>query len=176
MPAAVAIDLALAFGVLGTVLGAASLGYSRVQAVAAKRSAEAASTLTLAQLKEELAGRRRAVGHAIFANPAFRAEWLAANPHYAPILEKVGGIEGLLSLREFFAAAQVSYQLRKEGVLDDADWAMTAGVSPTMFPTPSFRAYFDVSLRAGNFDPGFLDAFRPCLEGRPPVDPKPKRR
>jgi hypothetical protein len=170
------VDLGLLLGITGTLLGGGSLAYARVQALQAQRQADAAVSVALAQVKEATAVRRRDAGNSLFEHARFVDEWREANPASGLLIEKLGGMGALLALREFFAAMQVSYNLRREGILDDPEWRMTASVAKDLFAMPSVREYFELSERAGRFDKSFLDAFRPAMERQEPRDPSPPRR
>ncbi|HEY1654868.1 MAG TPA: hypothetical protein VGF86_07140 [Candidatus Tumulicola sp.] len=165
-------DLGIVFGVTGMTVGLLSLVYARTQAVHARRQADAAQLATALELQRAMAERIYQARMDLVTNSEVAKEYIEANPHLHEIYGNNGTLTGVAIIRNAIDGLQDIYFLRKQGIVQDHQWANWTSSFVPIARMPLTRSIFDNAVARGALDVQFAAFLIPVFDGNILGDPK----
>ncbi|HZZ01009.1 MAG TPA: hypothetical protein VFE36_15720, partial [Candidatus Baltobacteraceae bacterium] len=141
------VDWGVVFGLTGVAVGSLSLIYARIQAIHARRQADAAQLATTLQLQREMSDRIFQQRAALIRDPSVAKAYYDSIPHFAKLLDEgTVGIEGITTIRNAIDGLQDVYFLRKRGIVEEYHWRAWASSFAVLARTPVMRIVYDAAV------------------------------
>jgi hypothetical protein len=171
-------DPGVILGLVGIGTGLVSIVYARTQARAAegqaretRRQAEQATHMTVLASNQHLFDRLHSARERI-SKSHLLLDLQREVPDLQQAIAAAGGWDDYILIREVTEVFQDAYFMRRDGIITDAYWTDLAGNAALWTKLPAFHRVFDFSVERKLVDPGFVEGFRPVLEGKAWIDPK----
>lgn len=169
------IDVALALGATGTLLGLGSLLYARTQATATRRQADEAKRYNTVEINRAVVQSVLEARNMIISDERFGAEYLASNPTLAATFGTTADLKTAIRMRNVIDGFHDAWYLRRAGIVDDHHWRYWTAAMPPFARMPTVQKLFENAAARGAFEADFAEAFRNDVADGNVPDPRAKR-